>query len=62
MSESVPVGNGQMHTTVTTVTAVTTSQPSWVTIMADFKAPRCVEFLQALPLNAAGKVMKYQLK
>jgi acyl-CoA synthetase (AMP-forming)/AMP-acid ligase II len=32
------------------------------TKMAGFKAPRYVEFLQALPLNATGKVMKDQLK
>jgi len=30
--------------------------------MAGFKAPRYVEFLDALPLNATGKVMKDQLK
>ena len=30
--------------------------------MAGFKAPRAVEFLDALPLNATGKVMKDQLK
>jgi len=30
--------------------------------MAGFKAPRSVEFLDALPLNATGKVMKDQLK
>ena len=30
--------------------------------MAGFKAPRSVEFLNALPLNATGKVMKDQLK
>jgi acyl-CoA synthetase (AMP-forming)/AMP-acid ligase II len=30
--------------------------------MAGFKAPRYVEFLHALPLNATGKVMKDQLK
>jgi hypothetical protein len=30
--------------------------------MAGFKAPRYVEFLHALPLNATGKVMKGQLK
>jgi HIP---CoA ligase len=30
--------------------------------MAGFKAPRSVEFLAALPLNATGKVMKDQLK
>ena len=32
------------------------------TRMAGFKAPRYVEFLHALPLNATGKVMKDQLK
>ncbi|EME14385.1 FadD3 family acyl-CoA ligase [Rhodococcus triatomae] len=30
--------------------------------MAGFKAPRFVEFLDALPLNATGKVMKDQLR
>jgi HIP---CoA ligase len=30
--------------------------------MAGFKAPRSVEFLDALPLNATGKVTKDQLK
>lgn len=30
--------------------------------MACFKAPRYVEFLAELPLNAAGKVMKDQLR
>lgn len=30
--------------------------------MAGFKAPRSVEFLDALPLNATGKVMKDQLR
>jgi HIP---CoA ligase len=30
--------------------------------MAGFKAPRSVEFLEALPLNATGKVMKDQLR
>jgi fatty-acyl-CoA synthase len=29
---------------------------------AGFKAPKYVEFLRALPLNATGKVMKDQLK
>ena len=29
--------------------------------MAGFKVPRSVEFLDALPLNATGKVMKDQL-
>ena len=31
------------------------------TRMANFKAPRSVVFLDALPLNATGKVMKDQL-
>jgi acyl-CoA synthetase (AMP-forming)/AMP-acid ligase II len=30
--------------------------------MAGFKAPRSIEFLDALPLNATGKVMKGQLR
>ena len=30
--------------------------------MAGFKAPRSIEFLDALPLNATGKVMKDQLR
>ncbi len=30
--------------------------------IAGFKVPRYVEFLQELPLNATGKVMKDQLK
>lgn len=30
--------------------------------MAGFKAPRSVEFLEELPLNATGKVMKDQLR
>jgi HIP---CoA ligase len=30
--------------------------------MAGFNAPRHVEFLDALPLNATGKAMKGQLK
>jgi len=30
--------------------------------MAGFKAPRYLEFLHALPLNATGKAMKDQLK
>jgi acyl-CoA synthetase (AMP-forming)/AMP-acid ligase II len=29
--------------------------------MAGFKVPRYVEFLEELPLNATGKVMKDQL-
>ncbi|MBV8981642.1 MAG: fatty acid--CoA ligase family protein, partial [Acidimicrobiia bacterium] len=30
--------------------------------MANFKVPRRVEIVDALPLNAAGKVLKYQLR
>ncbi len=30
--------------------------------MANFKAPRYVELVDALPLNASGKVLKYQLR
>jgi acyl-CoA synthetase (AMP-forming)/AMP-acid ligase II len=30
--------------------------------MANYKAPRTVEFLDALPLNATGKVMKDELR
>jgi len=30
--------------------------------MAGFKAPRSIEFLDELPLNATGKVMKDQLR
>jgi acyl-CoA synthetase (AMP-forming)/AMP-acid ligase II len=30
--------------------------------MANFKAPRKVEVVDALPLNASGKVLKYQLR
>jgi HIP---CoA ligase len=30
--------------------------------MAGFKVPRTVEFLNSLPLNATGKVMKDQLR
>jgi acyl-CoA synthetase (AMP-forming)/AMP-acid ligase II len=30
--------------------------------MANFKVPRRVELLDALPLNATGKVLKYQLR
>jgi HIP---CoA ligase len=30
--------------------------------MAGFKAPRYIEFLDELPLNATGKVMKDQLR
>ncbi|MFD6884538.1 FadD3 family acyl-CoA ligase, partial [Rhodococcus sp. NPDC060084] len=30
--------------------------------MAGFKAPRAIEYLEALPLNATGKVMKDQLR
>jgi non-ribosomal peptide synthetase component E (peptide arylation enzyme) len=51
-----------MITTVTTVTTATTRQSSRATVIAGFKAPRYVEFLQALPLKAAGKVMKDQVE
>ena len=30
--------------------------------MANFKAPRYIEIVDALPLNATGKVVKYQLR
>ena len=30
--------------------------------MANFKAPRVVEVVDALPLNASGKVLKYELR
>ncbi|WP_395407509.1 FadD3 family acyl-CoA ligase [Pseudoduganella sp. UC29_106] len=30
--------------------------------MANYKVPRAVEFMDALPQNASGKVLKYQLK
>jgi acyl-CoA synthetase (AMP-forming)/AMP-acid ligase II len=30
--------------------------------MANYKAPRYVEIVEALPLNASGKVLKYQLR
>jgi acyl-CoA synthetase (AMP-forming)/AMP-acid ligase II len=30
--------------------------------MANYKVPRSVEFLDALPLNAAGKVLKTALR
>jgi non-ribosomal peptide synthetase component E (peptide arylation enzyme) len=30
--------------------------------MANYKAPRRVEILEALPLNATGKVMKEDLR
>ena len=30
--------------------------------MANYKVPRIVEFVQELPTNAAGKIMKYLLK
>jgi hypothetical protein len=44
-------GNGQIITTITTATTV-----------ADFEAPRYVEFLHAPPLNATVKVVKERLK
>jgi acyl-CoA synthetase (AMP-forming)/AMP-acid ligase II len=30
--------------------------------MANFKVPRHVEFVQALPLNPSGKVLKFELR
>jgi acyl-CoA synthetase (AMP-forming)/AMP-acid ligase II len=30
--------------------------------MANYKVPRLVEFVDALPLNASGKVLKYDLR
>jgi acyl-coenzyme A synthetase/AMP-(fatty) acid ligase len=30
--------------------------------MANYKVPREIEFVEELPTNAAGKVMKYLLK
>ena len=30
--------------------------------MANYKVPRTVEFVDALPLNATGKVMKDELR
>ena len=30
--------------------------------MANYKAPRRVEIVDALPLNATGKVLKYELR
>jgi len=30
--------------------------------MANYKAPREIEFVRELPTNASGKIMKYLLK
>jgi acyl-CoA synthetase (AMP-forming)/AMP-acid ligase II len=30
--------------------------------MANYKVPRYVEIVDALPLNASGKVLKYELR
>ena len=30
--------------------------------MANYKVPRAVEVVDALPLNASGKVLKYELR
>ena len=30
--------------------------------LAEFKIPRLMEIVEALPVNVAGKVMKYQLR
>ncbi|SVA90965.1 uncharacterized protein METZ01_LOCUS143819, partial [marine metagenome] len=32
------------------------------TEMANYKAPRCFEVVDALPVNASGKVLKYELR
>ena len=32
------------------------------TILANYKVPRQVEFVDALPRNASGKVLKFQLR
>lgn len=32
------------------------------TRLADYKIPRLMEIVQALPVNVSGKVMKYQLR
>ena len=30
--------------------------------MANYKCPREIEFVESLPLNASGKVLKYELR
>jgi acyl-CoA synthetase (AMP-forming)/AMP-acid ligase II len=30
--------------------------------MANYKVPRAIEIVDALPLNASGKVLKYELR
>jgi acyl-CoA synthetase (AMP-forming)/AMP-acid ligase II len=30
--------------------------------MANYKVPRTIEIVDALPLNASGKVLKYELR
>jgi acyl-CoA synthetase (AMP-forming)/AMP-acid ligase II len=30
--------------------------------MANYKVPRAVHFVEAFPLNAAGKVLKFELR
>lgn len=51
---------------VVPVTGAVVSPPelvSWAKEqMANFKAPRHVELIEALPLNASGKVLKYDLR
>jgi acyl-coenzyme A synthetase/AMP-(fatty) acid ligase len=32
------------------------------TRLADYKIPRLLEIVEALPVNVSGKVMKYQLR
>ena len=40
----------------------TTSSPGAATQMANYKVPRVVEIVDALPLNATGKVVKDELR
>jgi acyl-CoA synthetase (AMP-forming)/AMP-acid ligase II len=30
--------------------------------MANYKVPRSIEFVESLPTNAAGKIMKFELR
>ena len=40
----------------------TSSSPGAASEMANYKAPRYVELVDALPLNATGKVLKFELR
>ena len=40
----------------------TSSSPGAASDMANYKVPRRVEIVDALPLNASGKVLKYELR